>query len=62
MNEQEKMKYFKQAANLCGFGFSEKNATLLIWLYELILKKKGKSTIEDIVSIESSVEDLFNDK
>ena len=43
------------AAGIAGFGIKNEHLDLLVSVYELILEKKGKSDIEDVVKIESEV-------
>ena len=45
----------KIAAGIAGFGIKNEHLDLLVSIYELILEKKGKSDIEDVVKIESEV-------
>ena len=43
------------AASIANFGFKEEQLDLLVSLYELVLQKKGKGSIDDVVAIEHFV-------
>ena len=55
MTHEEKINYMRIAAGIAGFGIKNEHLDLLVSVYELILKKKEKSGIEDVVKIESEV-------
>ena len=55
MTHEEKINYMRIAAGIAGFGIKNEHLDLLVSVYELILEKKGKSDIEDVVKIESEV-------
>lgn len=55
MTHEEKINYMRIAAGIAGFGMKNEHLDLLVSVYELILEKKGKGNIEDVVKIESEV-------
>jgi hypothetical protein len=55
MTHEEKINYMRISAGICGFGFEPKHLDLLVSIYELILEKKGKTDIDDLVHIEAAV-------
>lgn len=55
MEHEEKINYMRIAAGIAGFGINNEHLDLLVSLYELVLKKKGKGNIDDVVDIEYEV-------
>jgi hypothetical protein len=62
MKHEEKINYLRIAAGICAFGFTNEQLDLLISLYELVLEKKGKASIEDAVAIELKVKERAENK
>ena len=44
------------AAGICNFGIDNKNLDLLVSLYELTVKKKGATKLDDIVDVKMGVD------
>lgn len=57
MNHEEKINYMRIASGIVGFHFSNDQLDLLVSLHELIIDKKGKAAIDDIVHVEFEVKD-----
>lgn len=55
MTQEEKLKYMDMAGGIVGFKLQEKDLDMLVNTYELILKKKGKTDIHDLVSLRLEV-------
>lgn len=55
MTHEEKVNYMRISAGICGYGFKNEHLDLLVSLYELVLEKQGKGSIEDIVKAELDV-------
>lgn len=55
MEHSVKINYMRIAAGLCGFTIPQSDMDLLVSVYELVLKKKGDSSVQDIVGIELAV-------
>jgi hypothetical protein len=62
MTHEEKVKYMRIATGMCGYGMKDEHVDLLVSLYELTLKKGGKSTIEDIVKEEFAAKDRAKER
>jgi hypothetical protein len=62
MTHEEKINYMRIAAGICSFGFRNDQLDLLVSLYELILKKKGKSNVEDALNVEHEVKNRADTK
>ena len=56
MTQEEKINYMRIAAGICGFGIDNKSLDLLVSLYELTMKKKGATKLDDIVDVKMGVE------
>jgi hypothetical protein len=57
MSHDEKINYMRIAAGIAHFGFSNEQLDLLVSIYDMILKKEGKGSIEDVVRIEFEVKE-----
>jgi len=57
MEHKEKINYMRMASNLTGFGFPEKELDMLVSLYDLILEKKGETSLEDIAKVQVEIEE-----
>lgn len=55
MTHDEKINYMRIAAGICTYGFTTQQLDLLVTLYELILEKKGKASVDDAVDAELAV-------
>lgn len=55
MTHEEKINYMRIAAGVAGFGIKNEHLDLLVSIYELILEKRGKGNINDIVDVEGEV-------
>ena len=55
MTHEEKINYMRIAAGICSFGFKNEHLDLLVSLYELTMKKEGKTALDDIVDVELAV-------
>ena len=55
MSNEEKINFMRIAAGICGFRFENHHLDLLVSLYELTLRKQGKTTMDEIVNVEFSV-------
>jgi hypothetical protein len=60
MELEDKLKHFKMACSFCNFGFTDEGIELLVAMYELVLKKGGKTNIEDLVNTRYAVLDKHN--
>lgn len=49
MDHKEKINYLRIAAGMVGFNFKEVDLDKLASVYDGVLKKKGKYTVEDAV-------------
>jgi len=52
MTHEEKINYMRIACNMTGFPYNNQATDLLVSLYDGILEKKGKFSIDDQVRIE----------
>lgn len=55
MEHSVKINYMRIAAGLCGFTIPQSDMDLLVSVYELVLKKKGETSVKDVVKIECDV-------
>lgn len=55
MTHDEKINYMRIAAGIAGFGLKTEHLDLLVCVYELVLRKKGKANIEDVIEIERDI-------
>ncbi len=55
MTHEQKIKYMKVAAGVCGFGIREGDLDRLASIYELVMEKQGNTSIDDIVHVEFQV-------
>lgn len=56
MTHKEKIGYMRIAAGIAGFSIKNEHLDLLVSLYEIVLEKKEKTTVEDAIIIEHEVE------
>jgi hypothetical protein len=57
MTHQEKLNYMSAACGIAGFGFHAKDLDMIVSLYDLILKKKGKTDLRSIVALKLEVKE-----
>jgi hypothetical protein len=57
MTHEEKINYMRIAAGICCLGFTNDQLDKLVSLYELVIKKEGKSSLEDAIRIEEEVKE-----
>lgn len=55
MTQDKKIQYMKIAAGICNFGFKHEDLDMLVSLYEVVIKKEGKTAIDDIVHVQFEV-------
>jgi hypothetical protein len=55
MTHEEKINYMRIAAGITGFGLRDEHLDLLVSLYELVVKREGKTSLSDVVDIEREV-------
>jgi hypothetical protein len=55
MTHDQKINWMRIAAGVAGFGMKTEHFDLLVSVYELILEKKGNTTVEDAIEIEEQV-------
>ena len=55
MTHEEKINYMRIASSLCNFGFKTEDLDLLVSLYETVLKKKGGTSVDDVVKVQHEV-------
>lgn len=55
MTHEEKVNYMKIATAIVGYGFDEKGIDSIISVYELVLKRKGRTNIEDIIDVKHQI-------
>ena len=51
MTQKQKIDYMRIACNIANFYMKEEHLDLLVSLYELTMKKKGKATISDVIDV-----------
>ena len=51
MTQDEKIQYMQLALGMAGFNIAKENLDPIIRIYELVLKKKEKTRVEDVVQI-----------
>lgn len=51
MTHEEKIKYMRLATGLAHFGFTSEQLDLLVSMYELVIKKKGKTDLDSMTTI-----------
>ncbi len=62
MNEQEQLGYFVTAAQAAGIQTSVPVLDLLLTTYNLILQKKGNTTLMDIAEIKVQIDNKYQPK
>ncbi len=62
MNEQEQLGYFVTAAQSAGIQTSVPVLDLLLTTYNLILQKKGNTTLMDIAEIKGQIDNKYQPK
>ena len=62
MNEQEQLDYFVTAAQAAGIQTSVPVLDLLLTTYNLILQKKGNTTLMDIAEIKVQIDNKYQPK
>ena len=62
MNEQEQLGYFVTAAQAAGIQTSVPVLDLLLTTYNLILQKKGDTTLMDIAEIKVEIDNKYQPK
>ena len=55
MTHEEKINYMKIATGIVGYGFEHKHLDMLVSIYELVIKNKGKTDLEMVCEIEAEV-------
>lgn len=55
MTHEDKINYMRISAGICGYAFKNEQLDLLLSLYELVIDKKGNTSLDDTVKIESDV-------
>lgn len=55
MTHDEKINYMRMSAGVCGFHIDHKHLDLLVSTYELILEKKGDTSLSDSAKVEVEV-------
>ena len=58
MTHDEKIQYLKIALGLVGIGIKNEDLNLIISVYDLVLEKKGETTLDDIVKVEYKIKEL----
>lgn len=59
MTHEEKVKYFKTALNIVNLAFNDQQTDLIVRLYDLIIEKKGDTTLRDITDVKIINQDTF---
>ena len=62
MNEQEQLDYFVTAAQAAGIQTSVPVLDLLLTTYNLILQKKGETTLMDLAKIKVEIDNKYQPK
>ena len=57
MKHEEKIEHMRTAARIVGYGFDHRSCDMLVSVYELILKKEGKTDLEMILKAKAMVEE-----
>jgi hypothetical protein len=57
MTHEEKIEYMRIAIGICGFGMKLEHVDMMVTLYEYILKRKGKTTLDETLNLEVLVHD-----
>jgi len=57
MTQEDKLRYFKMAASFNNMGFTTGQVDLLVSMYEVVMQKKGKTSIDDMVRVQFEVKD-----
>jgi hypothetical protein len=55
MTHEEKINYMRISAGICHFGFTNEQLDLLTSLYDLVLKNKGETNMEQVITVEHEV-------
>ena len=61
MTHEQKIQYMRMAAGIVGFNFREQDLDLLVSTYDLILKKKGKTTVSDATEVKYAVAERWRE-
>ena len=59
LSDRQKHQYMRIAMNIIGFNVNEKAAGILVQLYEEMLNYKGNLNINQIISIQESMEYVY---
>ena len=62
MTHEQKIEYMRMAEGIVGFRFQEQDLDLLVSIYELIIKKEGKTTISDVADVKHAVAERWREK
>lgn len=60
MTHDEKIQYLKIALGIAGLGVDHKHLNLMISIYELVLEKKGETTLDDVIKVEYKTKENEN--
>ncbi len=55
MTHEEKINYMRIATGMAGFTIKNYHLDLLVSVYELVIEKEGKSSVDDVCKIEGGV-------
>lgn len=55
MSHDEKINYMRIACNIAAFNLKNEHLDLLVSLYEIVVKKQGKTDVKDVIQIEKEV-------
>lgn len=62
MNEQEQLGYFITAAQTAGIQTSVPVLDLLLSTYNLVLQKKGETTLMDLAEVKVKIDNKYKSK
>ena len=60
MTDKEKLNYMRIASAIIGYDLKEKDLDTVLSIHDLILRKKGKAGLKDIVKIEHEIEKKYS--
>lgn len=61
MTHEEKVKYFTDALNICGFGVTESMIDFMVRVYDLILENKGDTNLRQLTDVRYEHKKAFPD-
>ena len=56
----KRITYFDIALRLAGYNFGKRHVELIMNLYDLVKKKEGKVTVDDVVDLQQKIDEKYS--